>query len=108
MPRRMDLWAGYERALVEIEHNRLRQLRAGNYAQEARHSAFSAFLRALSSSCSAIVDEARPNGSGFDSPPQNIPEVQVVASGPGSGKSTAAQAFAVTLARTSEANGFPL
>jgi hypothetical protein len=61
MPRRMDLWAGYERALVEIEHNRRRQLRADNYAQEARHGAFSAFLRALSNSCSAIVAEAHPN-----------------------------------------------
>ncbi len=108
MPRRMDLWAGYERALVEIEHNRRRQLRADNYAQEARHGAFSAFLRALSNSCSAIVAEAHPNGWGKSNPPQDIPEVQVVASGPGSGKSTAAKAFAVTVTRTTEANGFPL
>jgi hypothetical protein len=49
------------------------------------HSAFSAFLRALRHSCSAIVAEAHPNGWGHDNPPQNIPEVQVVASGPGSG-----------------------
>src|SRR5262249_4358790 len=47
MPRRMDLGAGYKRPLVEIEHNRRRQLRADNYAQEVRHGAFSAFLRAL-------------------------------------------------------------
>ena len=108
MPSPTDLWEAYQEALVEIERNRRTQLREDKYAREARHCAFSAFVRALSNSCSAIVAHAHPNGWGRNHPQLEVPEVQAVASGPGSGKSTAAKAFAVTLARTSEANGFPL
>jgi hypothetical protein len=108
MPSPTNLRDAYERALVEIEHNRRRQLRVDSYAQKARLSFYSAFVRALSNSCSAIVANAHPHGWGRDHPPQEIPEVQVVAAGPGSGKSTAAKAFAVTVARTTEANGFAL
>jgi hypothetical protein len=108
MPSPTDLWAAYERALVEIEQNRRKQLRTDNYAQEARLSAYTPFIRALSTSCSGIVANAHPHGWGRDYPPKEVPEVQVAASGPGSGKSTAAKAFAVTLARTTEANSFPL
>ena len=108
MPSPTDLWNAYERALVEIERNRRRQLRGDNYGQKARLSFHTAFIHALSNSCSAIVANAHPNGWGRNHPPQDIPEVQVVAAGPGSGKSTAAKAFAVTVARTTEANGFPL
>jgi hypothetical protein len=83
MPSPSDLWKAYEQALVEIEHNRGRQLRADNYAREARRSAFSAFLRALSNSCSAIVANAHPNDWGRDRPTPDVPEVQALASGPG-------------------------
>ena len=62
MPSPTDLWHAHERGLVEIEHNRRRRLRVDKYAQQARHCAFSAFLRALSTSCSAIVATAHPDG----------------------------------------------
>jgi hypothetical protein len=93
MPSPTNLRDAYERALVEIEHNRRRQLRVDSYAQKARLSFYSAFVRALSNSCSAIVANAHAHGWGRDHPPQEIPEVQVVAAGPGSGKSTAAKSL---------------
>ena len=64
MPSPTDLWNAYERALVEIERNRRRQLPADNYGQKARLSFHTAFIHALSNSCSAIVANAHPNGWG--------------------------------------------
>ena len=64
---------------------------------------------ALTASVRAIYQEAQrgnPNAIAF--PPEDIPEMQVVASSPGSGKSTSAKAFMLAVAREGLKDKYPL
>src|SRR3977135_3829846 len=74
-----------------------------------QESAFDAFLAALSNTCGSIAADGNPEGKWARSnPPPTIPQMHVVASGPGSGKTTLAKAFAVALVRASSGAPFPL
>jgi hypothetical protein len=109
MPNPWEQERAFAQAFREIELSRGRRTRTDEYASKARRSAYSAFCAALWNSCTTLVIQTHPYGSwsqGKKAP--LVPEVQVVSSGPGSGKSTAAKAFMVAVTRTSEANGFPL
>jgi hypothetical protein len=109
MPNPWEQERAFEQAFREIELSRGRRVRTDEYASKARRSAYRASCAALWNSCTTLVIQAHPHGSwsqGKKAP--LVPEVQVVSSSPGSGKSTAAKAFMVAVTRTSEANGFPL
>jgi hypothetical protein len=109
MPSPSGLKAAYDAALAEIEHSRGKSLRQHGYAGEMHEKAFDAFLVALSNSCGSIVADDNPEGKWARSnPPPTIPQMHVVASGPGSGKTTLAKAFAVALVRASSGARFPL
>jgi hypothetical protein len=70
---------------------------------------FEAGLSALTASLRAIyVEGQRGNPNAIAFPPEGIPEMQVVASSPGSGKSTSAKAFMLAVAREGLKDKYPL
>ena len=54
------------------------------------------------------VEAQRDNPNALTFPPEAIPEMQVVASSPGSGKSTSAKAFMLAVAREGLKDKYPL
>jgi hypothetical protein len=109
MPSPGALWQAFEVALGELEHRRGREPRRSGYAARSQKAVFEAGLRALAGSLRAIYQEGQhdnPNALAF--PHEGIPEMQVVASSPGSGKSTSAKAFMLAVAREGLKDKYPL
>jgi hypothetical protein len=100
MPSPGALHQAFGEALTELEHRRGREPRRSGYAARSQEAVFEAGLRALSASLRAIYQEGqRDNPNALAFPHEGIPEMQVVASSPGSGKSTSAKAFMLAVAR---------
>ena len=103
------LWEAFEVALEELEHRRGREPRRSGYAARSQEAVYEAGLHALSASVLAIYQEVqRGNPNAITFPPEGIPEMQVVASSPGSGKSTSAKAFMLAVAREGLKDQYPL
>jgi hypothetical protein len=103
------LWEAFEVALEELERNRGREPRRSGYASHSQEAVYEAGLSALTASLRAIYQEGqRDNPDAIAFPKEGIPEVQVVASSPGSGKSTSAKAFMVAVAREGLKDKYPL
>ena len=100
LPSPTTLKEAYNTAVADIAHSRGRTVPKDGDARDEQERAFDAFLSAAANSCCAIVAAANPECSFARSNPlPSIPVVQVIASGPGSGKTTLAKAFAVALVR---------
>jgi hypothetical protein len=109
MPSPVALWRAFESALAELERSRGREPRRSGYAAQSQEAVYEAGLSALTASLRAIYQEGqRDNPSALAFPPEGIPEIQVVASSPGSGKSTSAKAFMLAVAREGLKNKYPL
>jgi hypothetical protein len=103
------LWRAFEGALAELERNRGREPRRSGYAAQSQEAVYEAGLRAFTASLRAIcVEGQRGNPNALTFPPEGIPEMQVVASSPGSGKSTSAKAFMLAVAREGLKDKYPL
>jgi hypothetical protein len=90
MPSPGALWQAFEAALGELEHRRGREPRRSGYAARSQEAVYEAGLRALTSTLRAIYQEAqRDNPNAIVFPQEAIPEMQVVASSPGSGRARA-------------------
>jgi hypothetical protein len=108
-PSPLALWEAFEVALEELEHRRGREPRRSGYAARSQKTVYEAGLHALRASLRAIYQEAqRDNPSAIAFPQEAIPEMQVVASSPGSGKSTSAKAFMLAVAREGLKDKYPL
>jgi hypothetical protein len=79
------------------------------YAAQSQEAVFDAGMRALAGSLRAIYQEFhRDNPNAIAFPYEVIPKVQVVASAPGSGKSTSAKAFMLAVVREGLKDRYPL
>ena len=109
MPSPVALSRAFESALAELERSRGREPRRSGYAALSQEAVYEAGLRALTASLRAIYREGqRGNPHALAFPSEGIPEMQVVASSPGSGKSTSAKAFMVAVAREGLKDKYPL
>ena len=109
MPSPVALWRAFESALAELERSRGREPRRSGYAAQFQEAVYEAGLHALTASLRAIYREGqRDNPHALAFPSEGIPEMQVVASSPGSGKSTSAKAFMVAVAREGLKDKYPL
>ena len=108
-PSPLALWKAFEVALGELEHGRGREPRRSGYAARSQKAVYEAGLYALGASVRAIYLEGqRGNPNALSFPQEAIPEIQVVASSPGSGKSTSAKAFMLAVAREGLKDKYPL
>lgn len=99
----------FDRALLELEHFRGREPRLFGYALKSHESVFRASYSALfDSACDAVRVLSSKCSWSVGNPAPQTPPLHVVASGPGSGKTTAAKAFMAALVRETENNSFPL
>jgi hypothetical protein len=105
MPSPGLLSSAYKEAASEIYGVRDLVEPMNAYSDQMQEAAFWAFFSAAAAGCSAIVGEHHP-GWRAKVPPQR--DMQVIASGPGSGKSTMARAFAIALQRVTGAGPYPL
>ena len=79
------------------------------YAAKSQEAVFDAGLSALTGSLRVVFQEFhRDNPKAIAFPHEVIPEVQVVASSPGSGKSTSAKAFMLAVVREGLKDRYPL
>jgi hypothetical protein len=93
MPSPVALHQAFHGAPFELEHRRGREPRKSGYAARSQEAVFEAGMRALGGSLGAIYQEVRKDDpDAIALPREAIPQMQVVASGPGSGKSTSAKA----------------
>jgi hypothetical protein len=96
-------------ALDELERSRGREPAHTGYAAGCHSAVFWAGWRALTDSACDIVRERNPDAAWARSnPAPAVPDLHVVASGPGSGKTTAAKAFMVALTRVMGEELFPI
>jgi hypothetical protein len=109
-PSPVTLGNAYRKALEEIHQQRGTAPARYGYAFEVQEKAFWAFYGALADACVTIVCEAYPGCEYAKNHKNDQPrrDVHVVASAPGSGKTTLAKAFAVALTRVTENKPFPL
>ncbi len=109
MPSPGALHQAFGDALTELEHGRGREPRRSGYAALSQRAVYEAGLRALTASLRAIYQEGqRDNANALTFPQEAIPEMHVVASGPGSGKSTSAKAFMLAVVREGLKDKYPL
>ena len=109
MPSPGALHEAFGDALTELEHGRGREPRRSGYAALSQRAVYEAGLRALTASLRAIYQEGqRDNANALAFPQEAIPEMHVVASGPGSGKSTSAKAFMLAVVREGLKDKYPL
>jgi hypothetical protein len=109
MPSPVALHRAFETAIAELEHSRGREPRRSGYAAKSQEAVFEAGLHALSGSLRAIYQEFhRDNPNAISFPHETIPEMQIVASSPGSGKSTSAKAFILAVVREGLKDKYPL
>jgi hypothetical protein len=96
-------------ALGDLERSRGREPAHAGYAAGCHSAVFWAGWRAFADTASDIVRERNPDAPWARSnPAPAIPDLHVVASGPGSGKTTAAKAFMVALTRVMGEEPFPI
>jgi hypothetical protein len=89
MPSPGALHTAFHKAVEELERSRGGEPRRAGYAAKSQEAVFEAGLQAFTNSLRAIyVEGQRGNPNALSFPPEDIPEIQVVASSPGSGKST--------------------
>jgi hypothetical protein len=99
----------FETAIAELERGRGLEPRTSGYAARSQEAVFEAGMRALIGSLRAIYqDFNRDNPNAIAFPHETVPEVQVVASAPGSGKSTSAKAFMLAVVREGLKDKYPL
>jgi hypothetical protein len=109
MPSPGALHQAFSDALTELEHGRGREPHTSGYAARSQEAVYEAGIAALTASLRAIYQEAqRDNPSAIAFLHEAIPEMQVVASSPGSGKSTSAKAFMLAVAREGLKDKYPL
>jgi len=109
MPSPGALHRAFHEAIAELERGRGRAPRTSGYAARSQEAVFEAGLEALSGSLRAIYQEFhRDNPDALAFPHEAIPAVQVVASAPGSGKSTSAKAFMLAVVREGLKDKYPL
>jgi hypothetical protein len=109
MPSPGALHQAFGDALTELERSRGREPRRSGYAAQSQKAVYEAGLHALTASLRAIYQEGqRDNPDALTFPDEGIPEMQVVASSPGSGKSTSAKAFMLAVAREGLKDKYPL
>lgn len=109
MPSPGALHRAFETAIAELERGRGREPRRSGYAAQSQEAVYEAGMRALSGSLVAIYQEFhRDNPNAISFPHEIIPEMQVVASSPGSGKSTSAKAFMLAVVREGLKDKYPL
>jgi hypothetical protein len=109
MPSPVALHQAFSVALSELERSRGQEPRRSGYAAQSQEAVYKAGLGALTASLRAIYqDGQRGNPKALAFPAEGIPEMQVVASSPGSGKSTSAKAFMLAVAREGLKDKYPL
>jgi hypothetical protein len=109
MPSPVALHQAFHGALAELEHRRGREPRKSGYAAQSQEAVFEAGMRALGGSLGAIYREVSSDDPhAIALPHEAIPQMQVVASSPGSGKSTSAKAFMLAVAREGLKDRYPL
>jgi hypothetical protein len=109
MPSPGALHRAFETAIAELERGRGREPRRSGYAAQSQEAVYEAGMRALSGSLVAIYQEFhRDNPNAISLPYEIIPEMQIVASSPGSGKSTSAKAFMLAVVREGFKDKYPL
>jgi hypothetical protein len=109
MPTPGALHRAFETAIAELECGRGREPRKSGYAAQSQEAVFNAGMRALSGSLRAIYQEFhRDNPNAISLPHEIIPKMQIVASSPGSGKSTSAKAFMLAVVREGLKDKYPL
>src|SRR6516164_5436072 len=109
MPSPGDLHRAFHEALAELERGQGREPRTSGYAAQSQKAVFEAGTRALSGSLTAIFQEFhRNNPKAIAFPHETIPEMQIVASSPGSGRSTSAKAFMLAVVREGLKDKYPL
>jgi hypothetical protein len=96
-------------ALDELERSRGREPAHTGYAAGCHSAVFWAGWRAFTDTACGIAPEQNPDASSANSnPAPAVPDLHVVASSPGSGKTTAAKAFMVALTRVMDQEPFPI
>jgi hypothetical protein len=96
-------------AMEELERTRGRRLSRAGYVAGCHSAVFWAGWRALADSACDIVRKQNPDTPWARSnPAPAVAQLHVVASGPGSGKTTAAKAFMVALTRAMDQAPFPI
>lgn len=109
MPSPGDLRSAFHRAVTELERVHGREPRSSGYAARSQEAVFEAGRRALLGSLTAVYQNFhRDNPDAIELPHEAIPAVQVVASAPGSGKSTSAKAFMLAVVREGLKDKYPL
>jgi hypothetical protein len=99
----------YYDAIAEIDHHRSREPTSAEYGQAVQQAAFWAFFSAVTDTLWAIVREHHPEiPRVHERPAPAIPPLHVVASGPGSGKTTLAKAFMAVLVRVTDGDPLPV
>jgi hypothetical protein len=109
LPSPFSTWDAAKVALHDLEC--LRGMETGNsgYAAACHKAVWEAAYGAAADVACHLVREAHPNSPwAEDKPAPKVPTLHVIHSGPGSGKSTAAKAFMVGLARVTESHKFPI
>jgi hypothetical protein len=96
-------------ALDELERSRGREPAHTGYEAGCQSAVFWAGWRAFTDTACGIAREQNPDApSAGSNPAPAVPDVHVVASSPGSGKTTAAKAFMVALTRVMDQEPFPI
>jgi len=99
----------FETALIELARFRGLETPRGRYTDQTRDTVFAAGARAVADGSAAILREISPFCKWIDqNPAPPTPDLHVVHTGPGSGKSTAARALMVALVRATEHSAYPL
>ena len=108
-PNRETLRKHFDTALAEIAALRSLEPERSGYARQTQDCVFEAGVRAITDGCPGIVRELNPFCDWIARNPQPAtPDMHVVHTGPGSGKSTAAKALMVALVRATEHSAYPL
>ena len=108
-PPRDMLRKHFDAALTDLSALRGAEVAQGRYAQQTHDCVFEAGLRAIFDSAVGILWETSPFCEWMDEHPVlSLPDMYVVHTGPGSGKTTAAKAFMVALVRATEGSRHPL
>lgn len=102
-----DLRPAFHQALTELERVHGREPRNSGYAARSQEAVYEAGRRALLRTA-VYQDFHRDNPAAIAFPHETIPDVQVVASAPGSGKSTSAKAFMLAVVREGLKDKYPL
>ena len=99
----------FDTALAEIAALRSLEPEHSGYACQTQDCVFEAGVRAIADGCAGIVRQLNPFCDWIARNPQPVtPDMYVVHTGPGSGKSTAARALMVALVHATARSTYPL